>query len=114
MKRAKHVIYLGLVLVLAAEGTSPAGERSLVPVLIGGNIDLSIGVTTNLGGISAAHNSTDNEYRVVWFDSRISGQNDVYAQRVSTAGVLLGMNVTIIAGSSSRARERIASLALGI
>jgi hypothetical protein len=108
MKRAKYIIYLGLVVALAAEGTSPAGERGLVPVLIGGNNDLSTGVTTNLGGVSAAHNSTDNEYRVVWFDSRISGQNDVYAQRVSTAGALLGPNVTIIAGSNSQTDTAIA------
>jgi hypothetical protein len=70
--------------------------------LIGENVDLSTGVTTNLGGVSVAYNSTDSEYLPVWFDSRISGQNDAYAQRVSASGVLVGDNITIISGSNSQ------------
>ncbi|MFQ5806997.1 MAG: hypothetical protein ACE5I3_11160 [Phycisphaerae bacterium] len=76
--------------------------------LIGDNLDLDTGETTNVGGVSAAYNSGDNEYRVVWFDSRIVGQNDVYAQRVSPSGELLGPNVTIIAGSNSQTDTAVA------
>jgi hypothetical protein len=80
----------------------------LYPVLVGEIIDLDTGVTTNVGGVSAAFNSIDDEYRVVWFDSRISGQNDVYAQRVSPAGELLGDNVTIVSGSPSQTDTAVA------
>jgi hypothetical protein len=83
-------------------------DRGLAPELVGGPVDLDTGVTSNLGGVSVAYNSTDDEYRVAWFDSRITGQNDVYAQRVSASGGLLGANVTIIAGSSSQTDTAIA------
>jgi hypothetical protein len=89
-------------LVLAVSGAAYAGDRSLIPELVGDIIDLDTGETSNMGGVSTAYNSTDNEYRVVWFDSRITGQNDVYAQRVAADGGLLGTNVTIIAGSNSQ------------
>src|SRR5262249_25648682 len=41
-----------------------------VPVLIGNNIDVSSGLTLQRGGPSAAYNSANNEYMVVWFDLR--------------------------------------------
>ncbi len=95
-------------LVLIVSGAAYAGDRGLAPELVGGLVDLDTGNTSNLGGVSAAYNSTDDEYRVAWFDSRISGQNDVYAQRVDADGGLLGTNVTIISGSSSQTDTAIA------
>ena len=89
-------------LILAASGAAYGGQRGLVPELEYDIIDLDTGVTTNMGGVSAAYNSTDNEYRVVWFDSRVPGQNDVYAQRVAPDGTLLGINLRIIAGPNSQ------------
>jgi hypothetical protein len=79
-----------------------AGDCVPAAELSGPNLDLSTGITTNLGGRSVAYNSTDNEFLVAWFDSRIPGQNDVYAQRVSATGGLVGANVTIISGSNSQ------------
>jgi hypothetical protein len=93
--------YMCWILVLAG-AAAYAGDRGLSPELVGGMIDLDTGETSNMGGVSAAYNSTDNEYRVVWFDSRIAGQNDVYAQRVTAYGELIGTNVTIISGSNSQ------------
>ena len=95
-------------LVLAVGSTAYAGDRGWMPELVGGIIDLDTGNTSNLGGVSVAYNSADNEYRVVWFDSRIVGQNDVYAQRLATDGTLLGANVTIIAGSASQTDTAVA------
>jgi hypothetical protein len=85
-----------------------SGDCELTATLVGGNLDLSTGITTNLSGVSVDCNSTDGEYLVVWFDSRTPGQNDVYAQRVSAAGQLVGGNVTIIAGSSSQTATSVA------
>ncbi|MHC4080106.1 MAG: hypothetical protein ACYTGM_11185 [Planctomycetota bacterium] len=76
--------------------------------LIGDGLDVSTGITDNLGGVSVAYNSVDNEYLVAWFDSRIEGQNNVYAQRVSASGALLGINLSIIAGSNSQTHTAVA------
>lgn len=91
-----------LAFICALAGPSHAGDVPLKAELQGGLIDLDTGVTTNMGGVSAAYNSVDNEFRVFWFDSRISSQNDVYAQRVGTDGSLLGGNVTIKSDSNSK------------
>jgi hypothetical protein len=85
-----------------------SADCELTATLVGDNLDLSTGITTNLSGVSVACNSTDGEYLVAWFDSRISGQNDVYAQRVSDTGQLIGGNTTIIAGSSSQTGTAVA------
>src|SRR5262245_36193781 len=68
-----------------------------IPVLIGNNIDLSSGLTVQRGGPSAAYNSANNEYMVVWFDLRNKPTtgNDVYGQRLSANGSLLGGNIPI-------------------
>jgi hypothetical protein len=97
-----RMIGLGCALILATTGGAYAQDRDLTAELVGGIIDLDTGETSNMGGVSAAYNTTDNEYRVFWFDSRIEGQNDVYAQRVAPNGTLLGDNVTIICGESSQ------------
>lgn len=83
------------------------GAMDIEPV--GGNVDLSAGVTTNMNGISIAFNSTDGEFMVAWYDSRVSGQNNIYAQRVDAAdGSTLAGNATIIAGSPSQSDSAIA------
>ncbi len=89
-------------IIMVAGSTVRAGDCELTAELVGENIDLADGVTTNIGGVSAAYNGTADEYLVVWFDSRITGQNDVYAQRVSASGMLTGGNTTIISGSNSQ------------
>jgi hypothetical protein len=94
-------------LLAAVVGVAYAGD-GLIPELVGGIIDLDTGETSNMGGVSVAYNSTDDEYRVIWFDSRITGQNDVYAQRVGPSGELLGTNVTIIAGPASQTDTAVA------
>ena len=83
MERLRLVTQLCCGLALAVSSAAYAGDRGLIPELVGDIIDLDTGETSNMGGVSTAYNSTDNEYRVVWFDSRITGQNDVYAQRVA-------------------------------
>jgi hypothetical protein len=102
MKRTIGQVWLtgGLFLALAAVAALADG-RGLVPVLVGGPIDVSTGETTNMGNATVAYNSIDHEFRIAWFDSRIAGQNDVYAQRVGTDGALLGDNVAIITGPAS-------------
>jgi hypothetical protein len=97
-----------LVLMLAGAAAAIGGDVPLKAALLGETIDLDTGQTTNMGGVSLAFNSVDNEYRVVWFDSRIAGQNDVYAQRVSPEGLLLGGNVEIISGPSSQTDTSVA------
>jgi hypothetical protein len=96
VKRLGFISTFCCALVVSVAGTASADD--LYPELIGDIIVLDTGVTTNAGGVSVAFNSVDDEYRVAWFDSRIPGQNDVYAQRVSTAGDLLGDNVPVIVG----------------
>ncbi len=67
-----------------------------IAVLIGSNFDLSTGTTTQRLSPYVAYNSVDNEYTVVWFDTRNPGNNDVFGQQVSASGELLGANIPII------------------
>lgn len=97
----KRELFFALIIFVLAAGTLFGGDPPLKAVLVGDKVDLDTGTTTNMGGVSSAFNTVDNEYRVFWFDSRISGQNDVYAQRVATDGMLLGVNETISAGTPS-------------
>ena len=104
----RWVAATGCIFLLVLAGSAGADEPSFRARLVGGIIDLDTGDTSNLGGVSAAWNGADAEFRVAWFDSRITGQNDVYAQRVSADGGLLGDNVTIVSGSSSQTETSIA------
>jgi hypothetical protein len=106
MWRSTRLLAAGLVFGAGA-GLS-AGECDLTALPIGSDLDLSSGVTTNLGGHSVAYNQTDLEFLCVWFDSRIAGQNDVYAQRVSPTGSLLGVNETVISGENSQTDTAVA------
>jgi hypothetical protein len=108
MRGVQCATILPCALVLAFVGSVEAGDQALRARLVGDVIDLNTGDTANLGGLSAAWNVSDGEYRVAWFDSRIEGQNDVYAQRVAADGQLLGDNVEIISGPSSQTDTGIA------
>src|SRR5207247_9552418 len=68
-----------------------------VPVLIGNNIDVSSGLTLVRRSPSVAYNSANNEYLIVWFDLRnqATTDDDVFGQRVSADGSLLGGNIPI-------------------
>ncbi|MFH2001871.1 MAG: hypothetical protein ABIK28_19465 [Planctomycetota bacterium] len=106
-------MYMALVSILSVFFLFPfsisfAQDTPLRAQLLGDAIIVDDGDTTNIGGVSVAHNSTDNEYRIVWFDSRITGQNDVYSQRMDVDGTLLGSNVTIISGADSQSDTGIA------
>lgn len=48
-----------------------------------------------------AYNSTQNEYLAVWTDHR-NGNNDLYGQRVSAAGAMLGSNLALQTGSGNQ------------
>jgi hypothetical protein len=81
------------------------GLNAQVPVLIGNNIDVSSGLTLQRGGPSAAYNSSNNEYMVVWFDLRNQPTtgNDVFGQRLSANRSLLGANIPIASEVGSQA-----------
>ena len=82
------------IFVATCGGGGPAAAQQLT--LMGSNFDLSTGMTTQRRSPSVAYNSTDNEFMVAWFDTRNSGNNDIFGQRVSSAGALLGTNFPII------------------
>lgn len=94
------ITFLG---VLAAITTSTfAGDCTLEARLVGSDIDLSTENTTQRRTPAAAYNSVDNEYIVVWFDTRNPGNNDIFAQRLSAAGTLLGSNIPIMEFASAQ------------
>lgn len=90
-----------VALVAGTLGVASTALAGLTPLLVGNNIPIDTGKVTNVGGLSIAYNSVDNEFRIAWYDSRIVGQNDVYAQRVGADGKLVGDNVEIIVGPDS-------------
>lgn len=85
-----------------------AQDVPLRATLLGDMVILDDSTSSNIGGVSVAYNGQANEYRVAWYDSRITGQNDVYCQRLAQDGTLLGSDVTIIAGTDSSTETGIA------
>ena len=83
------------VLAIVTAGAS-AGDCALEASLVGTDIDLSTEDTTQRRTPAAAYSSTDNEYLVVWFDTRNPGNNDIFGQRLSSAGTLLGKNIPVM------------------
>jgi hypothetical protein len=84
---------------LEAEGNRFSSPHShLALKRIGKNFVVSSGLTFQRLSPSVAYNSEDNEYMVVWFDARIQATtgNDVFGQRVSAKGRLLGDNIPIV------------------
>ncbi len=88
-------IVLISVLAIVTAGAS-AGDCALEATLIDTDIDLSTEDTTQRRTPAVAYNSTDNEYLAVWFDTRNPGNNDIFAQRLSAAGTLLGKNIPVM------------------
>ena len=72
---------LSLLIVMA--GVLLASDPPLKAELDGSLIILDEQSSSNIGGVGVTYNSVDDEFRASWYDSRISGQNNVYAQRVS-------------------------------
>ncbi len=89
------------VLTIVTSSTS-AGDCALEAALVGSDVDLSTENTTQRRTPAAAYSSADNEYIVVWFDTRNTGNNDIFAQRLSAAGALLGKNIPIMEFSSAQ------------
>jgi hypothetical protein len=108
MKRYNWMALVAWACSCSLAGTASGDGCDLTINPVGNDLDLSTGITTNLGGMSVAYNSGGHEYLVAWFDSRIEGQNNVYAQRVSALGSLLGTNTSIIAGSNSQTDTSVA------
>jgi hypothetical protein len=102
-RSSRNVFVSAAVCVVVPSAACAAG-----PVLIGELLTLDDADVFNVGGVSVAFNTVDDEYRVAWFDSRIEGQNDVYAQRVGADGSILGDDVEIIAGPASATDSSIA------
>ncbi len=97
-----------ICLMAAPSRAALAGDCEPTAELAGENLEISTGLTTNLGGISVVYNSVDDNYMIAWFDSRIVGQNDVYAQRIAPDGATLGDNVEISSGPASQTGTAIA------
>ncbi|MDQ5823802.1 MAG: S-layer homology domain-containing protein [Chloroflexota bacterium] len=74
------------------------GQRvSGTGALLGGEFPISTQLDEQRSP-AVAYNSTNNEYLVVWHDLRLRksiGGNDIYGQRVSGAGALLGGEILI-------------------
>ena len=90
--RCAWIVVLSVVLTFFSDSLC-----AQVAVLIGNNIDVSSGLTLQRGSPSVAYNSANNEYLIVWFDLRNQPTtgNDVFGQRVSADGSLLGGNIPI-------------------
>ena len=63
--------------------------------LVGENFSISDPGVPNVSAVSTAFNTEKNEYRVIWADSRLGVEPDIFARRVSTAGIV-GPTVPII------------------
>ena len=68
--------------------------------LLGHNFSIC-SVADNQETPSVAYNSADNKYLVAWHDKRNGSNADIYAQRVSGAGDLLGNEIAIRMGSET-------------
>lgn len=96
MNGSKYTTSIIAAVALAAMAGIPAAADCLTLGLVGDNIDLSRDLTTQRRSSCVSYNSVDNEYMVVWFDTRNPGNNDVFGQRVSAGGALAGTNFPII------------------
>jgi hypothetical protein len=95
-------------IVFALTGAIFAVGQDCVATLVGPSIDLSSQPTTQRRDARAAYNSVDDEYLAVWFDSRNPGQNDVFGQRLSAGGALLGDNIAIRIDPGSQTQPSVA------
>lgn len=73
----------------------------------GGFLGSTIHIATAVDSIQAqpavAYNNVDNQYLVVWHDNRYDPDWDVFGQRVSSTGTLLGSDIPISVRASAEA-----------
>jgi|GEM_PF-2689432 len=85
-----------------------AQECQVGIALKGDNFDLSSGATPQRVRPWVAFNSADDEYMAVWLDSRNPHNNDIFGQRVSGEGALVGDNFPVIEYPESQGNPSIA------
>lgn len=85
-----------LLLIAALFLGVPGSGDAAVLGLSGDNFDLSTDLTTQRRDPAPAYNAVDDEWMVIWFDTRNPGNNDVFGQRVDADGTLLGVNFPVI------------------
>ncbi len=88
----KRALVLSLYLLVLPPALAAACELSPA----GDSFDLSTGRTTQRLQPAPAYNVSDDQYMVVWFDTRNPGNNDVFGQRVTADGALAGTNFPVI------------------
>lgn len=66
--------------------------------------------TANSYEVSVAYNSTDDDFLIVWEDDRSTtvGNNNIYGQRISSGGKLLGSEIAISTAPKNQIRPEIA------
>lgn len=94
MKKISIICFTFSIIIFLASSVSSASQEISLK-LIGSNFGLSTGSPRVLSSWpSVAFNSADNEFIVVWGDTR-TGNSDVFGQRVSAMGMLLDGNIQI-------------------
>ena len=97
--------------------TTQSGDSDVPPIVarhlfaflaLGPDFDLSTDPTTQRRAPAAAYNGVTAEYLVVWFDTRNPGNNDVFGQRISAGGALLGSNLSVFEGTGSQSDPALA------
>jgi hypothetical protein len=77
------------------------GQRiSSSGVLLGETIEVSTTTGSDQRVSAVAWNATMNEYLVVWNDQRPNYDVDIYGQRISDSGAVLGERIAIASGSN--------------
>ncbi len=104
----RSIVVLAALIAAATAASTTAQPCTPEIVLVGEEFDLSSGATTQRRLPWPAHNATDDEYLIVWLDSRNPGENDIFGQRISADGQLLGENIAIIEFPSSQGNPSIA------
>ncbi len=78
------------------------GQRvSISGALVGSEIPISTSSESQTRP-AIAYDSANNEYLVVWYDYRSGNEYDIYGQRVSSGGVLAGINFPISTASGTQ------------
>jgi hypothetical protein len=70
-------------------------------VLAGSNFPISIASGSQFRP-DVGYNSTNDEYLVIWGDGRNGGSEDIYGQRVSSGGALVGSEIPISTAPNSQ------------
>lgn len=76
--------------VAVAQPCPPAVEP------LGDAVDISTDANTQRLAPAAAYNTVDDEFMVVWFDTRNPNNNDVFGQRLDASGQPVGSNFPVM------------------